>query len=45
MSVSKWNYEPEKCEGQPCVGDCDFCNIELIEWEIECDENNDMREG
>ena len=25
MSVSKWNYEPDKCEGYPCPGDCDSC--------------------
>ena len=25
MSVSKWAYEPTKCDGQPCVGDCDNC--------------------
>lgn len=25
MSVSKWAYEPEKCDGDFCVGDCDFC--------------------
>ena len=27
MSVSKWAYEPEKCDGKPCVGDCDYCDI------------------
>ena len=26
MSVSKWAYEPEKCDGQKCVGDCDLCS-------------------
>lgn len=26
MSCSKWAYEPEKCDGQMCVGDCDFCD-------------------
>ena len=25
MSTSKWAYEPEKCDGQPCPGDCDSC--------------------
>lgn len=25
MSVSKWSYEPEKCDGDFCIGDCDFC--------------------
>ena len=26
MSVSKWAYEPEKCDGDFCPGDCDFCH-------------------
>ena len=26
MSVSKWAYKPEKCDGQPCVGECDICH-------------------
>ena len=26
MSVSKWAYAPEKCDGKPCVGDCDMCS-------------------
>lgn len=26
MSVSKWAYQPEKCEGQPCIGNCDLCS-------------------
>lgn len=26
MSVSKWSYEPEKCDGDYCSGDCDFCD-------------------
>ena len=25
MSVSKWAYEPEKCDGDFCAGDCDAC--------------------
>lgn len=25
MSVSLWGYEPEKCDGEPCCGDCDKC--------------------
>ena len=25
MSVKLWKYEPEKCEGKPCCGDCDEC--------------------
>ena len=27
MSVSKWAYSPERCDGQPCCGDCDLCNL------------------
>ena len=26
MSVSKWAYSPEKCDGDFCPGDCDYCN-------------------
>ena len=25
MSVDKWAYSPEKCDGDFCPGDCDFC--------------------
>ena len=25
MSVDKWAYNPEKCDGAGCVGDCDLC--------------------
>lgn len=25
MSVSKWAYNPEVCDGEPCVGECDVC--------------------
>ena len=25
MSCSKWAYEPEKCDGEFCPGDCDLC--------------------
>lgn len=25
MSVSKWAYTPEKCDGGYCYGDCAFC--------------------
>lgn len=27
MSVDKWAYDPKKCDGQPCVGDCDKCPL------------------
>ena len=26
MSVSKWAYTPEKCDGDFCPGDCDYCS-------------------
>lgn len=26
MSVSKWAYEPTKCDGQYCPGECDLCS-------------------
>ena len=26
MSVSKWAYTPEKCDGDYCCGDCDHCD-------------------
>ena len=26
MSVSKWAYSQSKCDGSPCVGDCDKCS-------------------
>lgn len=41
MSVSKWNYDPVKCDGKPCVGDCDKCNyeeptrLEILKQELE----------
>lgn len=39
--MSRWNYTPEKCDGRPCVGDCDKCNyeeptrLEILKSEIE----------
>lgn len=27
MSVSKWAYVPEKCDGVFCCGDCDYCEL------------------
>ena len=26
MSVSKWAYKPEKCDGDFCPGDCERCS-------------------
>ena len=34
MSVSLWDYSPEKCDGRPCVGDCDFCSYEPVESKV-----------
>ena len=27
MSLDKWAYSPETCEGRACPGDCDLCDI------------------
>ena len=41
MSVDKWYYHPDICDGNICPGDCDLCDIpknppeELIDDEIE----------
>lgn len=32
MSVSKYMYDPEHCDGIPCVGDCDLCS-EWKKWD------------
>lgn len=34
MSVSKWAYDPEKCDYDYCVGDCDFCHKAEDEEEV-----------
>ena len=36
MSCSKWAYEPEYCDGEPCPGDCDLCG--------KAQENEDRRQ-
>lgn len=28
MNISKWNYSPDKCDGDYCCGDCDYCHKE-----------------
>jgi hypothetical protein len=43
MSVFKWAYDPERCDGRFCCGDCDECISEDIDMEdlidsIEADE-------
>ena len=38
MSCDKWAYDPERCEGHLCPGDCDFCelwNEDLLDEEDE----------
>lgn len=32
MSVSKWAYEPEMCDGHFCPGDCDLCSLPSL-WD------------
>ena len=39
MSVSKYAYTPEFCDGIYCVGDCDLCH--LRDAEIGDDEDGD----
>ena len=36
MSVSLWRYT-ERCEGRPCPGDCDVCEVE-----DDADDNSDL---
>ena len=40
MSVSKWAYDPDRCDGQPCPGDCDFCHL----WQDGGDDEDEERE-
>lgn len=42
MSVSKWAYEPWKCDGEYCIGDCDQC--EKAEWILEDEENGEEQQ-
>lgn len=37
MSVSKWAYEPKKCDGGFCCGECDNCIKQLrhnMNWAV-----------
>ena len=36
MSCSLWAYSPEKCDGQPCPGDCDKCSKRDVVRVIRC---------
>lgn len=43
MSVSKWAYSPSKCEGSPCIGECDKCSkAERDEFRELIEEMEDM---
>ena len=41
MSCSKPMYQPEKCDGQPCPGDCDTSGCPLAEYWFEKEEEYD----
>lgn len=42
MSCDKWAYDPVRCEGHQCCGDCDFCMMDDMELEdIDEEEDND----
>lgn len=50
MSISKWAYIPDQCDGDVCVGDCDYCpktngNMAIIHQsrEEEGSDNNDKQ--
>lgn len=40
MSVSKWAYDPDKCDGQRCIGDCDYCILSFVCMDPEADEQD-----
>ena len=50
MSVSMWAYEPWKCDGEFCIGDCSICykaNIEAdgdVTWDGLTDDNERISE-
>lgn len=37
MSVSKFAYDPKKCDDQICCGDCEFCELAYDDEEEEDD--------
>jgi hypothetical protein len=43
MSVSKWAYNPEKCDGDYCCGCCDDCtkSDEILEEDNDYGKNTD----
>lgn len=44
MSCDMWAYEPDKCDGQPCPGDCDFCS-RAEDWEDDEDDEDIQAEN
>ena len=42
MSVSKWAYEPWKCDHDYCIGECDMCGKAEMSY---CDENECTHDG
>lgn len=51
MSVFKWAYDPDYCDGDICIGDCDYCRkivtmyydaIEACKKELERREAHEM---
>ena len=46
MSVWRWKYDPEKCDHGICVGDCDQCDREIDEDEVQEEEvKNELDEN
>lgn len=38
----KWSYDPEKCDYEYCIGDCDRCPLAEEDDEEEGDEDADI---
>ena len=38
MSTDKWAYDPERCDGHYCCGDCDNCMLDDLMDEDEQEE-------
>lgn len=50
MSMSKWAYVPERCDGDVCCGDCDYCpktngNMEILNHQRLCNQCNHYRQN
>lgn len=47
MSVSRWAYHPDKCDGEYCPGDCDICRKaeEEPETRKECNIDEQQNNG